>query len=292
MHPDPTPAQPPLPPDVRFVDVFGAEPFVGNAVAVVHDADGLPDEEMAAIARWTKLSETVFLVQPTTPDADYRVRIFTTGGELPFAGHPTLGAAHAWLEAGGVAGADDRVVQECAAGLVAVHRGERLAFEAPPLVRSGPVDAADLARLVEALGLDAHDVVDSAWVDNGPGWAGLLLRDAEKVLGLRPQLSRLAGLKVGIVGRWPDGAHPDGAAAEVRAFYGDDREVMEDPVTGSLNAGLAQWLVPAGVLPRRYVAAQGTAIGRRGRVHVEVGDDGTVLVGGDTHTLIAGRLTR
>ncbi|MGL4174933.1 MAG: PhzF family phenazine biosynthesis protein [Dermatophilaceae bacterium] len=292
MHTDSSPVRPLRSHDVRFVDVFGAEPFVGNAVAVVHDADGLSDEEMATIARWTKLSETAFLVQPATPGADYRVRIWTTGGELPFAGHPTLGAAHAWLEAGGAARADDAVVQECAAGLVAVHRGERLAFEAPPLVRSGPLDAADLARLVDAMGLDAHDVVDAAWVDNGPGWAGLLLRDAEKVLGLRPQLSRLAGLAVGVIGRWPDGAHPDGAAVEVRAFYGDDREVMEDPVTGSLNAGLAQWLVPGGVLPRRYVAAQGSAIGRRGRVHVTVGDDGTVLVGGSTHTLVDGRLTR
>ncbi|MGL5819176.1 MAG: PhzF family phenazine biosynthesis protein [Phycicoccus sp.] len=292
MLTDSSPTRPPMPRDVRFVDVFGAASFAGNALAVVHDADDLSDEEMAAIARWTNLSETAFLCMPLDPEADYRVRIFTTSVELPFAGHPTLGAAHAWLEAGGAARAGGAVVQQCAAGLVPVRRGEHLAFEAPPLVRSGPVGDAHLARLADALGLAAADVVDAAWVDNGPGWVALLLRDADVVLGLRPQVSRLAGLNVGIAGRWADGAHPDGAAVEVRAFCGDERDVAEDPVTGSLNAGLAQWLVPAGVLPPRYVAAQGTAIGRRGRVHVQVGDDGVVLVGGSTVTQVLGTLTR
>ncbi|MGL5866357.1 MAG: PhzF family phenazine biosynthesis protein [Dermatophilaceae bacterium] len=290
MRIDPVAADPPPQRPVRFVDVFGAAPFTGNALAVIHDADDLSDAEMAAIARWTNLSETAFLGAPLDPRADYRVRIFTTSAELPFAGHPTLGAAHAWLAAGGVARSDDLVVQECGAGLVAVRRSEQLAFEAPPLVRSGPVDAAHVARLAEALGVAVDDVVAAAWVDNGPGWVGLLLRDAEVVLGLRPQFALLAGLQVGVVGRWPDGAHPDGAAVEVRAFASDER-VAEDPVTGSLNAGLAQWLVPAGVLPRRYLAAQGTAVGRRGRVQVAVGDDGTVLVGGRTDTLVLGTLT-
>ncbi|MGL5911694.1 MAG: PhzF family phenazine biosynthesis protein, partial [Phycicoccus sp.] len=209
MHTDSSSAPRPVPRDVRFVDVFGATPFAGNALAVVHDADDLADEELAAVARWTNLSETAFLCAPLDPRADYRVRIFTTSVELPFAGHPTLGAAHAWLEAGGVARADDTVVQECAAGLVAVRRGAYLAFEAPPLVRSGPVEAAHVARLADALGLVTADVVDAAWVDNGPGWVALLLRDAEVVLGLRPQLARLAGRNVGVAGRWPDAAHPD-----------------------------------------------------------------------------------
>ncbi|MGL4744320.1 MAG: PhzF family phenazine biosynthesis protein [Dermatophilaceae bacterium] len=279
-------------PQMRFVDVFGDAPFTGNALAVVHDADQHTEAEMAATARWTNLSETVFLCAPTAPGADYRVRIFTTSTELPFAGHPTLGAAHAWLEAGGRPRRDDQVVQQCGAGLVVVRRGERLAFEAPPLVRSGPVDPEYCARLTDALGLDPSDVVAAAWVDNGPGWVALLLGDADAVLALQPQFSGLAGLNVGVVGRWADGAHPDSAAVEVRAFCGAEHGAVEDPVTGSLNAGLAQWLVPAGVLPRRYVAAQGTSVGRGGRVHVEVGDDGTVLVGGDTRTVVAGALTR
>lgn len=291
MHPDPSPGHPLAPAEVRFVDVFGDEPFTGNALAVIHDADRHTEAQMAATARWTNLSETAFLCAPTVPGADYRVRIFTTSAELPFAGHPTLGAAHAWLEAGGRPHREDRVVQECGAGLVAVHRGERLAFEAPPLLRSGPVGPAYRARVVDALGLDPSDVVDAAWVDNGPGWVALLLGDAAAVLGLRPEHSRLAGLDIGVAGRWADGAHPDGAAVEVRAFCGDEHGLVEDPVTGSLNAGLAQWLVPAGVLPPRYVAAQGTAVGRRGRVHVEVGDDGMVRVGGQTRTLVAGSLT-
>ncbi len=269
----------------RQVDVFSAEPLMGNPVAVVHDADDLDDEQQAAFARWTNLSETTFLLTPTTPDADYRLRIWTPGGELPFAGHPTLGSAHAWLEAGGVPAASDVVVQECGAGLVTVRRSTRLAFAAPPLVRSGPVDDADLARAVRALGIARDDVVDAAWVDNGPGWLGVLLRDADAVLALAPDFGRFDELKLGVAG-------PGGAAdVEVRAFcpqYG----VPEDPVTGSLNAGIAQWLAGR-VLPTSYVAAQGAALGRRGRVHVTAGpreSDG-VWVGGDTRTTVVGEVS-
>ncbi|MBC9733467.1 PhzF family phenazine biosynthesis protein [Nocardioides marmotae] len=266
------------------VDVFSTEPLLGNPVAVVHDADDLTDEEMAAFARWTNLSETTFLLAPTDPAADYRLRIFTPGGELPFAGHPTLGSAHAWLEAGG-APAGDGVVQECGAGLVAVARaGDVLAFEAPPLVRSGPVEEFDLALVAAALRLGRADLVDAAWIDNGPGWVGVLLRDAGAVLALDPDFAAFGDLKIGVVGEHPAGGE---AAIEVRAFcpqYG----VPEDPVTGSLNAGIGQWLAGSR-LPASYVAAQGTAVGRRGRVHV-ARTGGTVHVGGATRTTITGTL--
>jgi PhzF family phenazine biosynthesis protein len=267
---------------LRQVDVFSAEPLRGNPVAVVHDADGLDDEQMAAFARWTNLSETTFLLTPTSPGADYRLRIWTPGGELPFAGHPTLGSAHAWLEAGGVPSSPDRVVQECAAGLVDLRRGDRLAFAGPPFVRSGPVEPADLDHAVRVLGLGADDVVEAAWIDNGPGWMGLLLRDAETVLACRPDYGRFADLKVGIVG--PHAADSE-CAVEVRAFcpgYGPE----EDPVTGSLNAGIGAWLAGSR-LPASYVAAQGTVLQRHGRVHVDL-VDGVVWVGGETRTTISG----
>ncbi len=274
-------------PAVRFVDVFSESTCRGNALAVFHDADDLSDDEMAAVARWTNLSETAFLCHPTDPGADYRVRIFTTGGELPFAGHPTLGSAHAWLEAGGVPASQDVVVQQCAAGLVRVRRDDRLRFAAPPLTRSGPVDRADAVRVTAALGLDPADVLELAWVDNGPGWVGILLRSPDAVLCAAPDPSACGGVKAGLVAVYPPGARDDGVAAEVRAFYSDGPSFAEDPVTGSLNAGLAQWLVPAGHLPAHYVAAQGTAIGRSGRVHVDV-VAGTTWVGGVTRTVVAG----
>ncbi len=270
----------------RQVDVFSEEPLLGNPVAVVHDADDLDETQMAAFARWTNLSETTFLLAPTHPGADYRLRIWTPGGELPFAGHPTLGSAHAWLETGGAPRSADVVVQECGAGLVTVRRDAgRLAFGAPPLVRSGPVDVDDLARVARALALDEGDILDAAWVDNGPGWLGVLLADAAAVLACQPDWSAFDGLDIGLVGPYATGL-PDGDAdVEVRAFC-PGLGILEDPVTGSLNAGLAQWL--AGTrLPTSYVASQGTALGRRGRVHVDV-VDGQVWVGGATTTVLAG----
>ncbi len=275
------------------VDVFTAEPCLGNPVAVVLDPGGLSDAEMAAFARWTHLSETTFVLPPTDPGADYRLRIFTPGGELPFAGHPTIGSAHAWLEAGGVPRSADGVVQECAVGLVRLRRdsdaGGRLAFAAPALLRSGPVDDATRAAAVVALGLAPETVLDAAWVDNGPGWIALLLRDADAVLALQADPARMAGLKLGVVGLYDEaGRARVGADAEVRAFV-PDLGITEDPVTGSLNAGLAQWLIPAGVLPERYVVSQGTALQRAGRVHVaRVGDD--VWVGGDAVTVVTGQV--
>lgn len=268
------------------VDVFSSEPLRGNPVAVVHGADGLTDEQMAAFARWTNLSETTFLLEPTDPDADYRLRIFTPGGELPFAGHPTLGSAHAWLEGGGTPRTPGVLVQECGVGLVTLRRdGARLAFAAPELRRSGPADEATTARVTASLRLTADEVVAVEWVDNGPGWVAALVRDAETVLAVRPDLTAMEGLEVGVVGPYAPGGE---CAVEVRAFV-PGLGVDEDPVTGSLNAGLAQWLIGSGRLPESYVASQGTVLGRRGRVHVER-VDGVVWVGGETSTTIRGQL--
>lgn len=274
------------------VDVFTAEPYRGNPVAVVLDGEGLADDEMAAFARWTNLSETTFVQPATDPAADYRLRIFTPGGELPFAGHPTIGSAHAWLEAGGVPRDAAGPVQECGVGLVRLRAddGGRLAFAAPPLRRSGPVDAATRAQAVAALGIDDDAVLDAAWVDNGPEWIGLLLRDADTVLALRPDLAVMGELKVGVVGLYDDARRAEvGAHAEVRAFV-PGIGITEDPVTGSLNAGLALWLIPAGILPEQYVVSQGTALRRAGRVHVERAD-GATWVGGDAVTCVAGTVS-
>jgi PhzF family phenazine biosynthesis protein len=269
----------------RQVDVFSAEALMGNPVAVVHDADGLSDDRMAAFARWTNLSETTFLLSPTDPSADYRLRIFTPGGELPFAGHPTLGSAHAWLEAGG-SPRTGRIVQQCGIGLVELRRTERrLAFAAPEPLRSGPVSEEDLQRIAAGLGVVREEIRDARWVDNGPGWVAVMLADAGAVLAVRPDPAALGDLAVGVVGIYPEGE----CAIEVRAFVGG-LGVDEDPVTGSLNAGVAQWLTGNGTLPPAYVASQGTVLARRGRVHVTTDEDGTIWVGGDTRTTIEGTL--
>ncbi|TYL55695.1 PhzF family phenazine biosynthesis protein [Nocardioides sp. BGMRC 2183] len=269
--------------DFRQVDVFSTEPLRGNPVAVVHDADGLGEDQMAAFARWTNLSETTFLLSPTDPAADYRLRIFTPGGELPFAGHPTLGSSHAWLAAGGTTKAD-APVQECGAGLVQLRRTDGgLAFAAPPLIRSGPLEPSVLSALTDALGLRPEEVLDAAWVDNGPGWAGIRVGSAAQVLALRPDHAAMP-VKVGVVGPHPEGSE---CAIEVRAFCEPALSIAEDPVTGSLNASIAQWLA-GHVLPASYIAAQGTVLGRRGRVQVETDDDGVIWVGGATRTSITG----
>jgi PhzF family phenazine biosynthesis protein len=273
----------------RFLqlDVFTATPLKGNALAVVVDGAGLADEQMAEFARWTNLSETTFLLPPTDPAADYRVRIFTPGGELPFAGHPTLGSAHAFLASGGDAKKPGEVVQQCAIGLVRVKReGARLAFAAPPLKRSGPVsDAALRAQAVASLRIAPEALLDLVWVDNGPGWMAARLADAASVLALQPDFLAMKGLKLGVVG-----AHPAGAECqfEVRGFV-PDLGIPEDPVTGSLNAGLALWLQEAGLAGDRYVAAQGAALGRAGRVHVVRDGEGT-WIGGDVTPLIHGQV--
>ncbi len=274
----------------RFVqvDVFGEGPLLGNPLAVVLDADGIDDETMAATARWTNLSETTFVLPPTSEGADYRVRIWTPFGELPFAGHPTLGTCWAWRSNGGVSTQPGMTVQQCGAGLIEVRGdSQRLAFAAPPLIRSGPVEPTVVADVVDALQLDPSDVDDSQWVDNGPGWMALFLRSADAVRAARPRrLPTKVGL-VGLVGREPTGGTAD---VEVRAFFPRDGLPAEDPVTGSLNASLGQWLIGSGRLDSPYVASQGSCLGRAGRVHVSQDDDGQVWVAGDVHTLIDGTI--
>lgn len=266
------------------VDVFSPEFTRGNPVAVVHDAGDIADEQLARFANWTNLSETTFLLPPTTPGADYRLRIFTPARELPFAGHPTIGSARAWLEAGGVPLNPGGLVQECGVGLVRLRvDGELISLAAPPLTRGGPVTEEDLAEIARALRLSRDEIVDAQWCSNGPNWVGVLLRDAEAVLAVQPDYPAFGRIgDIGIVGGYPAGGEAD---VEVRAFVGD--EALEDPVTGSLNAGLAQWLIPAGIVPGAYVASQGTVLGRRGRVHVRQ-DGADIWVGGQTTMGVTG----
>ena len=267
------------------VDVFTITPYAGNPVAVVLDASGLSAEEMQRFAHWTNLSETTFVLPPSAPEADYHVRIFTPVGELPFAGHPTLGTCHAWLGAGGEPRQADVIVQECGAGLVPIRRtADGLAFAAPPLVRSGPVEESLVQDIAAALGIERGAIADAAWADNGPGWVALMLESADAVLALRP---RFIDLDVGVVGARPAGS---AEAFEVRAFFPKDGVLVEDPVTGSLNASLAQWLLGSGRASAPYVARQGTALGRSGRVHISRDGDGAIWIGGGTVTCIAGEV--
>jgi PhzF family phenazine biosynthesis protein len=271
----------------KQVDVFGSEPYLGNPLAVVLEAEGLSDADMESFARWTNLSETTFVLPPTRDGADYRVRIFTPGGEIPFAGHPTLGTCHAWLEAGNKRRYPDVVVQECGIGLVTLHANAGIAaFAAPPLLRSGPLEEEVLDQALKALSLDRTQVLASNWIDNGPGWLGLLLPDAAAVLALKPDPVVMGSLRVGVIGAQPADAETD---YEVRAFV-PGLGITEDPVTGSLNAGLAQWLIGANLAPERYVVTQGTAVRRDGRVRVFT-RDGKIWVGGSTVTSIDGTVT-
>ena len=267
------------------VDVFTPDAYFGNPLAVVLDAEGLTTEEMQRFANWMNLSETSFLLPPTTTAADYRVRIFTPTLELPFAGHPTLGSCHAWLASGGMPAQPDRVTQDCGVGLVTLRSvPDGLAFAAPPLVRSGPVDEPLVARVAGILGIDRGDVVDAQWVDNGPGWVAVMLANADAVLAVRPGF--VEDLAVGVVGLYPPGSP---FAYEVRAFFPKDGNTVEDPVTGSLNASLAQWLLRSGKVTAPYVASQGTAIGRAGRAHISwEGGDSDIWVGGSTVTCVTG----
>jgi PhzF family phenazine biosynthesis protein len=272
----------------RQVDVFTAEPYLGNPVAVVQDGSDLSDAQMQAFARWTNLSETTFLLPPTDPQADYRVRIFTPGGELQFAGHPTLGSCHAWLEAGGQPRTPGQVVQQCGVGLVRLRRGAaQLAFAAPPLQRS-PASTTLLARVAAALGIAPAQLQTAQMLDNGKAWLGLLLDDPRTVLALQPDFAALAatGQKVGVAARYPQPA-ADGPHLEVRGFAAH-LGVNEDPVTGSLNASLAQWLMAEGLVPETYVAAQGHCLQRAGRVQLQRDGAGQVWVGGRSVTCVAG----
>jgi PhzF family phenazine biosynthesis protein len=267
------------------VDVFTRTAYSGNPVAVVLDALGLDAERMQRVAHWINLSETTFVLPPRASDADYRVRIFTPTGELPFAGHPTLGTCHAWLAAGGSPRQDDLVVQECDAGLIPVRRTEDgFAFAAPPLIRSGEVEDELVEHIASLLNIDRHDIQDAQWVDNGPGWVGVLLESADAVRALEPGV---VDLNIGAVGLYPEESP---CAVEVRAFMPKDGSTIEDPVTGSLNASLAEWLLRIGRVTAPYVASQGTMLGRAGRVHISRDADGTIWVGGGTVTCISGEV--
>ena len=307
---------------LKQVDVFTAKAYYGNPLGVVLDGTGLSQVQMQHFTNWTNLSECTFLLPPTHADADYKVRIFCPGRELPFAGHPTLGTCHAWLEAGGKPKAA-HIVQECGVGLVKIKRdvaSGRLAFAAPPLIKSDPLDEADVALIARGLKIDRSDIVAHAWCDNGPNWRGVMLRSADQVLALKPDSTILVGLDIGVVGprgkvgvvgeRLSAAGPPQGMNAplggsgdalaqsvgasnqtqfEVRAFFPGNNGMAEDPVTGSLNAAIAQWLIGAGLAPSSYIAAQGTALGRAGRVHVEQ-DGADIWIGGASVTCIDGKV--
>ena len=273
----------------RLVDVFGERPLTGNPLAVVVDSDGLSTEDMLELTRWLGFSETTFLLQPSTADADYRVRIFTLAGELPFAGHPTLGSCHVWRAVSG--SNEDVVVQECGAGLVGLRvSGNILSFEAPSQIEDRPVTDDEVANLTEVLGIDHSDIVAARWVDNGPGWVGVVLESAEAVLDLEPDFTRhpVGGrLDIGVAGLFPEGSE---FRYEVRAFFSGQRgEMLEDPVTGSLNASMAQWLLEEGMVETPYLARQGTSLGRHGRIEV-TGDPSSVWVGGRVFDVVSGEI--
>ena len=273
----------------QLVDVFNTGAFTGNPLAVVFDADDLTTSAMQTMTRWLNLSETAFLLRPSSPKADYRVRIFTLDREMPFAGHPTLGSCHAWLSNGGQPANASEIVQECGAGLVAIRRSaELLSFAAPPLIRGGAVDESRLVEIAAFLRIDRSRIVDAQWADNGPGWIVVLFASADEVMALEPAHDHPTRLDVGVVGPHPAGSS---VSFELRAFFTDHQgAVREDPVTGSLNASTAQWLLSSGRASAPYIAAQGTCVGRSGRIHIHHDSRG-VWVGGRTATLFSGICT-
>ena len=267
------------------IDVFGSAPYRGNPLAVVLDGAGLSTGEMQRFAHWMNLSETTFVLPPTSEGADYQVRIFTPVAEMPFAGHPTLGTCHAWLEAGGTPHQPGVVVQQCGVGLVTLRNDAGgLAFAAPPLLRDGPVEEDLLRQIASALRIDRAEIMDASWADNGPGWVAVMLASAEAVLAVRPGM---VDLDLGLVGAYPPGSP---AAFEVRAFFPKDGVTTEDPVTGSLNASLAAWLLDRGYAQAPYVASQGTVLGRAGRVHISRDSGGTIWVAGAAVTCVTGEV--
>jgi len=273
----------------HLVDVFAEKPFLGNPLPVVHDADDLSTEQMQFITRWMNQSETAFLVSPGDTTADYGVRIFTLEREMPFAGHPTLGSCHGWLAAGGERNSKAEVIQECGAGLVPIRTLDgRFAFAAPPLIRSGPIEASKLDEIIRVLQIEPDDVVDSAWADNGPGWAVLLLDSAQAVLDVEPVRYHESRLDIGIVGAYPEDSD---VAFELRALFTDDYgNIREDPVTGSLNASTAQWLFETGRATTDFIASQGARIGRAGRIDIRRDSNNLVWVGGHTMTIADGHI--
>lgn len=273
----------------QLVDVFAGEKFKGNPVAVVTGCADLYTEQMLDITRWLNLSETTFLLGPDDPQADYRVRIFTLDREMPFAGHPTLGTCHAWLEQGGKP-RGEIIVQQCGAGLIPIRKTAKgLAFAAPPLLRDGVPTQEELDRALHVTQLDPEVVVEARWIDNGPGWLGLRLKSAQDVLAARPLGAFAERVDIGLVGPHSSGSPIDW---ELRAIFSDqNRRIVEDPITGSLNASVAQWLIGAGLAESRYNAAQGTAMGRVGRIFVEQDDSGEIWIAGATETMFSGAPT-
>ncbi|QNN58693.1 PhzF family phenazine biosynthesis protein [Diaphorobacter ruginosibacter] len=274
---------------IHMVDVFGAGALSGNPLAVVIGADALDTQDMQRLTRWLNLSETAFLFAPRHPEADYRLRIFTLDREMPFAGHPTLGSCHVWLSIHNRLEHKAAIVQECGAGLVQIRRDRgRLAFAAPPLIRSGPPTAVELDEARQLLGIAASDILDAAWIDNGPGWLGIRLVSAEKVLSIAPARRWHTRVDVGVIGPHTNDDEP---GFEVRAFFSDHRgAIVEDPVTGSLNASFAQWLFKTGIARDNYIAAQGTCLGRKGRIYLTRDEADQVWVGGETRTHVKGEL--
>ncbi len=273
----------------KLIDVFHTQPLTGNPLAVVFDAEGLSTEEMQQITRWLNFSETAFLLPPVSREADYRVRIFTLDREMPFAGHPTLGTCHAWLEAGNTPRGSMAIVQECGAGLVPIRRdGGRLAFAAPRLIRSGPVEEEKLREVAAVLRIDRSAIIDAQWADNGPGWIAVLLASADGVLAVEPAKEHPKRVDIGLVGPYPVGSP---VAFEVRAIFSDHHHrLVEDPVTGSLNASVAEWLISSGRATAPYIASQGTRVGRAGRIYIDRDAGGAVWIGGQATTHCSGQL--
>jgi PhzF family phenazine biosynthesis protein len=268
------------------VDVFTDQALKGNPLAVVHRADELSQREMQDIANWTNLSETTFLLNPINQEADYRVKIFTPKTELPFAGHPTLGSCFAWIKRGGLPKSKDFIIQECEIGLVKIRNANnRLSFSAPNLIKTGPIDVATLQTISKGIGVSMDEIVHHQWVDNGPGWCAVMLKTADQVLNLKLDPQLLKHFKLGVIGPHPDGNSFD---FEVRAFvfpYG----IAEDPVTGSLNAGIASWLFRDNLIQKNYCVSQGTALGRAGKIYIERQGD-FIWVGGEVVNCISGEL--
>jgi PhzF family phenazine biosynthesis protein len=270
-----------------LVDVFGARTFAGNPLGVVHGAEGLDGDQMLALTRWLNFSETTFLLPPSDPGADYRVRIFYPAGELPFAGHPTLGTCHAWLRAGGVPREKGRVVQECGVGLVEIRQDDgRLAFRAPPLIRSGKLTTEERAEAARLANVPEEWIVDAVHASNGPGWQLLRLRSAEDVLAVQAGIGAPVGTDIGLIGPYPEGSE---IAFEVRTLFANSLGVLvEDPVTGSFQASAAQYLFAEGLAKGSYIAAQGRKTGADGLVYCSIDADGAVCVGGRVETIAAG----
>jgi len=276
-----------MPNPYHTVDVFSQEPFNGNPLAVIFDADHLSTNEMQHITRWMNLSETAFILKPTNPSADYKVRIFTLTGELPFAGHPTLGSCHAWMSNGGIQKNEKYIIQECGVGLIKIKRNaKRLSFAAPPLIRSGQLNGAELDLACRILGITRKDILASNWIDNGPGWMGILLDSAETVLNLKPKSLNDDKFDIGVIGAYPNGSE---CQFELRALFNNHNGILiEDPVTGSLNASTAQWLMQQGIANNEYIASQGTCLNRKGRIFLKKDDFNTIWVGGHCHSLVKG----